>query len=200
MVFAVVDSMRTTSVEFHDLYSTILKGSPEGEGFAPKDGYKNRPIIDVGRREVQSGLKSSYSSFLRSSRALTSRVASPTKVRSCSGEKTKSILCFSIPSPWHIEISTSPESPFGESGTAISPDISRSFTSVKFNVASYTVIIACSSLPGANITEKIVQSSPSGALGGRVEFREGAGQLGRQRGVRRSRSRRLGACRIHASR
>lgn len=37
MIFAIVDSVRTASVELHDLYSTILKGSPEGEGFAPKD-------------------------------------------------------------------------------------------------------------------------------------------------------------------
>jgi len=39
MVFAVVDGVRTASVELHGFYSIILKGSPEGEGFAPKDGY-----------------------------------------------------------------------------------------------------------------------------------------------------------------
>jgi len=43
MVFAVVDSVRTASVELHGFYSTILKGSPEGEGFAPKGGYKKPP-------------------------------------------------------------------------------------------------------------------------------------------------------------
>jgi hypothetical protein len=44
MVFAIEYSMRTLSVQLHTLYSTILKESPEGEGFTLKEGDKRTPF------------------------------------------------------------------------------------------------------------------------------------------------------------
>ena len=40
MIFEVKDRVRALTVQLHVPILAFLKGSPEGEGFAPKDGYK----------------------------------------------------------------------------------------------------------------------------------------------------------------